>query len=120
MAVRWMRDNAMDELSDSELLLLLDATNSCGFLFGEGDHIDEACNAGCYLVGNTEDAIRFDNLDAKWAVNADALLSKLRKLTNLQAFEVVVRLDCAWRNHERIESQRQWIATAFERPVLDK
>ena len=46
------------------------------------------------------------------------VLAKLRKLTDLQAFEVLVRLDCAWRNHERVENDAQWIATAFERPAV--
>lgn len=117
MSVRWIRHNAMEELSDAELLLLLDATNSCGFTFGEPDHINDTCNAACYLVGSAEDAIQRDNLDEKWGVNTDAFLAKLRNVTPLQAFELLVRLDCAWRNHERVENGGQWIATAFDRPA---
>jgi hypothetical protein len=118
MSIGWMRRNAVEELSDSELLLLLDATNACRFSFGASEHVNEAQNAAIYLVASAEDAIKLDRLGTKWAVNADAFLAKLRRLTDLQAFEVLVRLDCAWRNHERVEDDDQWIATAFERPTL--
>ena len=113
MDVRWMTNEAIEEFSDAELLLLLDATNGSVFIANEPD----GPRPSCYVLATAEDAIKIDKLDAKWAVNADAFLAKLRNLSDLQAFELLVRLDCAWRNHERVEDDGQWIATAFERPA---
>ena len=114
MTVRWMKNDVIRGFSDAELLLLLDATSGSVFIANEPGGPRPAC----YVLATAEDAIKLDKLDAKWAVNAEKFLARLRNLTDLQAFELVVRLDCAWRNHERVEDDAQWVATAFERPAV--
>ena len=79
MVVRQMRDDVFQGFSNAELLLLLDATN--GSVFTAGDKL----SASCFVLGSGEDAIKLDKLDAKWVVNADAFMARLRNLTNLQA-----------------------------------
>jgi hypothetical protein len=113
MNVIWIRNKTIEEFSYPELLLLLDATNGSVFTANEPG----GPKPGCYVVAIAEDAITLDKLDMRWAVNAEVFLAKLRKLPDLHAFELLIRLDCAWRNHVVVEDDDQWIATAFDRPA---
>ena len=112
MTVRAFANDAFRDFSNNELLLLLDATNASVY---DPDLVKIPATA--YILATAKDAMRIDKLDTKWGVDATLLMDKLRELTELKAFELLVRLDCAWRNHKGITSDAQWIATAFARPV---
>jgi hypothetical protein len=80
------------ELSEPEALLVCDALN--------GLWITEAA-AVRLLWAEVADAIAHDRLDAKWGVDGEALVAKLRRLTPGQRLALLDAVERFWQQPDR-------------------
>jgi hypothetical protein len=73
--------------SASECALILDACNGTAFMDAMSVRL---------LPDGVEDAIQYEQLDAKWDVNGDALMAKLRSTTFAQRMALVDAIQRWW------------------------
>ena len=96
--------------------------------------IDEAClitdalNSSLYtadtahlLWAGVEDAVRHENLAEKWGVDGQALVEKLKSLSEIQSMAVIDAAERFWSQQKyRDQDMREAVAECFEKEGEEK
>ena len=83
-----------EKFTREEKLLLLDCQNG---------HMLSAPVAGQSIVFGVYDSIKYDRLDEKWGVDADALKEKLREMSLPELTFLEIWCQGFWEQHDKIE-----------------
>jgi hypothetical protein len=117
-SIGWFANQEIERL----YALYEDALNSIKLTQSEACFIVDMLNATIMdeksarmLWAEADDAIKLDNLDQKWIVDGEALISKLRGLTTIQAMAIVDASNRFWATdeNERVTDMFETVKKCF-------
>ena len=86
----WLLETAMPKLSEAEFNLLCDACNGWASSYEPPEVVAQG------LVMQIEDAINYEQLAQKWAVDGTALIAQLQTLSALETLALVEAIEKYW------------------------